>query len=109
MVVDHCRSMPVKALCPPALLRGSNDDEAAAESAFLFLVAAGASCVRCRRSHSILHSAATSVMDLHVRCLVQSALTTSLRVWFPSAFASTVEGSLRMAAKSGGGIPPGSP
>ncbi len=59
--------------------------------------------------HSILRSAATSAVDLHVRCFVLSAFATFLRVWTPSAFASAVKESLSMAAKSGSGIPPGNP
>ena len=44
---------------------------------------------------------------LYVRCLAPSALMLSLRVLTPNALALFIRSSLRKAAKSGAGVPPG--
>ena len=62
--------------------------------------------VPCRFSHFVAHSAATSLMGLHVRYLRPSGGVTSLRVGTSNRFASSIRVLFRMDAKSGAGIPP---
>ena len=62
--------------------------------------------VPCRSSHFAAHSAATSLTDLHVRCVRFPNEVTSLRVGTPSRFASSIKVVFRMDAKSGDGMPP---
>ena len=96
-----CRPGPL--WLPP----GSTELETAREFPTASSGEGDAADARNRCSHSDVHSAATSAESLHVRCFVPSALMLSLRVLTPNALAWFIRSSLRKAAKSGAGVPPG--